>query len=211
MPHREIRMWIASRAAAAALTLASISAAGGCTRSQPAPVRPPATATPPATAPSGGYPPPSLPTSASCRLLTVDEVRNAFGGGEVQSGFGNTFPSANGNAGFPVRIEQCSWQQHSGPEPGRSIDVIVDTTASEDEATREYAAFVANSIENTAPGVTPIPVPGIGTQAVRIPEWLIARRGAVVLAVSIAGMPGQAPDPRTLESLARTASGRLGW
>src|SRR2546421_7910090 len=76
---------------------------------------PPVTAAPtsaqPSVAPSG--PPPSLPTSPSCSLLTEGDVRDALGGGEVQKPFG-TVSTFSGAAGFPVKIDECSWQQHSG-------------------------------------------------------------------------------------------------
>jgi hypothetical protein len=47
-------------------------------------------------------------------LLTLDEVRAALGGGEVQLGFGTLASRTSGAAGVVLDIDTCSWQQHAG-------------------------------------------------------------------------------------------------
>ncbi|MFE2750524.1 hypothetical protein ACFXGA_00820 [Actinosynnema sp. NPDC059335] len=161
---------------------------------------------------TASVPPFTPPTSPSCALLTVDEIRAALGGGEVQAPFGTLFLSTNGSAEVPVDIDMCSWQQHAGEDPGRQVHVEVRTTRSAPDAEREYESALVELIDNTAPGSRPLPVAELGEQAASIPEWLIARKESVLCLVSVSRTDtGDAPDPALLERLARAATNRLGW
>jgi hypothetical protein len=174
---------------------------------------PPVTAPP--TKPEGpsatSYPKPSMPTSPSCKLLTTNEVRDALGGGEVQAPFGDV-SHYSGAAGIPVDIDRCSWQQHVGADPGRVVQVEVHTAATEADALREYQEFLSAANQNTAPTATPSPVPGLGSRAALLPEWLLAQKNRAVLAVTVGPTSGgQPPDPQILRHLAKMTAARLGW
>jgi hypothetical protein len=156
--------------------------------------------------------PPVLPTSPSCDLLTIEQVREALGGGEVQKPFGNLFPSTNGFAGVLLDIDMCSWQQYAGTDPGRVVQVEVHTAKSVADANQEYESAISQLIEHTAPNFRPLPVLNLGARAARLPEWLVVQKDRVMLAVSVSRTTnGAAPDPSILEELARDVATRLGW
>jgi hypothetical protein len=156
--------------------------------------------------------PPVLPTSPSCGLLTIEQVRGALGGSEVQKPFGNLFLSTNGFAGVLLDIDMCSWQQHAGTDPGRVVQVEVHTALSVSDANQEYDSAISQLIGHTAPNFRPLPVPDLGARAARLPEWLVAQKDRVMLAVSVSRTTnGDAPDANILEGLARAVASRLGW
>jgi hypothetical protein len=172
----------------------------------------PSVSSSPTTTSSASVPAPSLPTSPSCGLLKTDEVREALGGGVVQQPFGNLFKQTNGFAGVLVDMDMCSWQQNAGTDPGRSVQIQVITAQSMSDANKEYDAAVSQLVEHYPSGSRPVSVPGIGTRAARIPEWLVAQNAKVVITVSVSKtVSGAAPDSSVLESLARTVASRLGW
>lgn len=176
--------------------------------SSPASASSNATTATPSTGPvSSTFPSPSLPTTPSCRLLTRGEVQAALSGGSVQAPFGNLFRHANGPAGLLVDIDMCSWQQGAGSEPGRVVQVQVDTASSESAAIKEYEAFIAAAIQNDVPGSTPARVPNLGSRAAQIPGWIFVQKGTAVLAVTVS----RPVDPDTLRALASAAARRLGW
>ncbi|MET8853497.1 hypothetical protein [Amycolatopsis sp. NPDC004625] len=158
-----------------------------------------------------GITPPTLPTAPSCNLLTVEEVRAALGGGQVQAPFGNLFRATNGFAGTTVDVDMCTWQQNAGPDPGRSVQAEVHTAASNSAALEEYQAAFRQLNEHSTPGVL-VPVSAIGERAGRLPEWLVAMKGPSVFAVTVTPTAdGKAPASAVIENLARQATARLGW
>jgi hypothetical protein len=206
---RSFSVGIASLFVVAVLAIAASGCgSGGSGVDLPAVTGPPQTTV---SSPTSSRAPASLPPEPPCRLLTREEVRAALGGGEVQSGPGS-HSRFTGAAGFLLDIDMCSWsQQPAGTAPGRAIQISVHTTASQAEAVKEYQAFLDAAQRNTAPTIKPTPVSGVGTRAARIPLWLIAQRGSVVLAVTISLSGNQPPNPADLEQLAQTAARRLGW
>ena len=213
---RHITRSFLARLVASVFVLALLPLGTSSCKPRPSDADIPSVTAPPQTtgsSPTSSYPPPRLPTAPSCRLLTREEVRAAFGGGEVQDGFGSR-GRFTGAAGFPLDIDMCSWQQHAGGNPGRVVQVSIHTAASqaEAEAVKEYEAFLEQAIENTAPTATTTLVPGLGTRAARIPQWLVAQRQSTVLAVTMSpAAQDQPPDPAVLERLAMIAARRLGW
>jgi hypothetical protein len=160
------------------------------------------------------YPPPNLPTSPACNLLSVDDVRNALGGGAVQKGFGNDFPGISGPAGPAITVDRisCSWQQGVGTDPGRILQVSVDTAKTWKDAEKYFTDLVNETRVNTAPTFAPESVDGVGVRGVRLPEWIFAIKDVEVVSVSITpDTSANSVPPEILTSTARLIAGRLNW
>jgi hypothetical protein len=102
----------------------------------------------------------------------------------------------------------CDWQEHTGSDPGRVVQVEVHTAASVSAAVKEYEASIAAAIQNDVPGSTPAPVANLGSRAAQIPKWIFVQKGTAVLAVSVSE-PKKISD--RLRALASAAAHRLGW
>jgi hypothetical protein len=90
--------------------------------------------------------------------------------------------------------------------------VQVVTAQSAADADGEYQAAITQLIQHTAPGFRPVPVSGLGTHAVRIPEWLVMQNKNVVCTASITRQAnGAAPTPAALVAVARNIAHQLGW
>lgn len=165
------------------------------------------------TAPSSGDSASSAPTAASslprrtspaCRLLGDEDIRRVLGQKVQPAGDKSPYYGA---AKIPLYVDLCSWQKGSGS----SVQLQVETAASERDAIAEYKALVQLTREHTAPTGSLQPISGLGARAVLLPSWLIAQYSREVIAVTYSAGAGHIADPQELRQLAEVAAGRLHW